>query len=282
MRQGDRVTAGQVVARQERTDAEIALAEAEAARDQAAAELANLREGSRPEEIAVTEAALEAAAGAAARGAAPGRAADGAGPARRGDAGEPRHRDRRARHGADRGGAAAGAAGGRAAAGASAGGRRRRKPAEQAPRRRCATPAGGSTSGRSPRRSAARSRTSSAATGEIAGPTEPVVSILPDGAYKLVVFVGETGVAGIAPGSDARGALRRLPGRADRDGLLRRRRAGVHAAGDLLGREPPEARLPRRGAAAGGRAERSGRDRSSMSAPAELRSCRRRSSTCAT
>ena len=60
-RQGDRVTAGQVVARQERADAEIALAEAEAARDQAEAELANLREGSRPEEIAVTEATLEAA-----------------------------------------------------------------------------------------------------------------------------------------------------------------------------------------------------------------------------
>ena len=58
---GDRVAAGQVVARQERTDAEIALAEAKAARDQAAAELANLQEGSRPEEIRVTEAALDAA-----------------------------------------------------------------------------------------------------------------------------------------------------------------------------------------------------------------------------
>ena len=37
--------------------------------------------------------------------------------------------------------------------------------------------------------------------GEIAGPTDPVVSILPDGAYKLVVFVGETAVAGLAPGT---------------------------------------------------------------------------------
>jgi HlyD family secretion protein len=52
-RQGERVTTGQIVAEQERADAEIALAEAEAARDQAEAELANLREGSRPEEIAV-------------------------------------------------------------------------------------------------------------------------------------------------------------------------------------------------------------------------------------
>ena len=60
-RQGDRVAAGEIVARQERADAEIALAEAEAAREEAAAELANLREGSRPEEIRVTEASLEAA-----------------------------------------------------------------------------------------------------------------------------------------------------------------------------------------------------------------------------
>ena len=36
--------------------------------------------------------------------------------------------------------------------------------------------------------------------GEIAGPTAPVLSLLPDGAWKLVVFVGETEVAGIAPG----------------------------------------------------------------------------------
>jgi HlyD family secretion protein len=61
VRMGDRVEAGAVVARQERTDAEIALAQAEAARGQAEAELANLKEGSRPEEIRVTEASLEAA-----------------------------------------------------------------------------------------------------------------------------------------------------------------------------------------------------------------------------
>ena len=36
--------------------------------------------------------------------------------------------------------------------------------------------------------------------GEIAGPTAPVLSLLPDGAWKLVVFVGETEIAGIAPG----------------------------------------------------------------------------------
>ena len=58
---GDAVIPGQLLARQDRADAEIALAEATAARDQAAAELANLREGSRPEEIAVTEASLASA-----------------------------------------------------------------------------------------------------------------------------------------------------------------------------------------------------------------------------
>ncbi len=61
VRQGDRVAEGDVVARQEATDAEIALAEAEATRSEARAELADLREGSRPEEIQVIEASLEAA-----------------------------------------------------------------------------------------------------------------------------------------------------------------------------------------------------------------------------
>ena len=38
-------------------------------------------------------------------------------------------------------------------------------------------------------------------TGEIAGPTAPVVSILPDGAWKLVVFVGEEDFSALRPGS---------------------------------------------------------------------------------
>jgi HlyD family secretion protein len=37
-------------------------------------------------------------------------------------------------------------------------------------------------------------------TGEIAGPTAPVAELLPDGAWKLVVYVGEPDVARIAPG----------------------------------------------------------------------------------
>lgn len=36
--------------------------------------------------------------------------------------------------------------------------------------------------------------------GEIAGPTTPVLSILPDGAWKVVAFVPETSLSEIAPG----------------------------------------------------------------------------------
>ena len=89
--------------------------------------------------------------------------------------------------------------------------------------------------------------------GEIAGPTAPVMSLLPDGAYKLVVFVGETDVAGIAPGDVLAVRCDGCPRRADRHRDLRLRRAGVHPAGHLLGREPPEARLPGRGKPAAGR-----------------------------
>lgn len=61
VRRGERVVAGQVVARLERKDAEIALSDAEARLGQAEAELANLKRGRRPEEIAVIEASLAAA-----------------------------------------------------------------------------------------------------------------------------------------------------------------------------------------------------------------------------
>lgn len=58
---GDRVEAGEVLVEMERRDAEIALAEAEAALAQARSQLADLREGKRPEEIRVIEATLESA-----------------------------------------------------------------------------------------------------------------------------------------------------------------------------------------------------------------------------
>jgi len=198
-RQGDRVQAGEVVARQERADAEIALAEAEAARDEAAAELANLREGSRPEEIAVAAASLEAA----------------------------RVRLREAERQAGRQGALADRGvvpqadldtvlAGRDTAkaevaqleaeltvlrlparpqvvtaaesrlrGAEAAVRDARWRLEQ---RDLVAPAEGTVSDVFRR------------AGEIAGPSAPVLSLLPDGAWKLVVYVGETEVAGLAPG----------------------------------------------------------------------------------
>ena len=37
--------------------------------------------------------------------------------------------------------------------------------------------------------------------GELAGPTQPVLSILPDGAVKLRLYVAENRIAGLAPGA---------------------------------------------------------------------------------
>jgi len=58
---GDRAPAGAVLVEMERRDAEIALAEAGAALAQARSHLADLKEGKRPEEIRVIEAALASA-----------------------------------------------------------------------------------------------------------------------------------------------------------------------------------------------------------------------------
>jgi len=201
VRQGDRVEAGQVVARQERTDAEIAVAEAEAARQQAAAELANLREGSRPEEIAVTEAALEAA----------------------------RVRLREAERQAERQTALAGrnvvsqasldtAVADRDTARTQVAELEARLAVERLPARAQVVAAAESRLAaaeaavrdarwRLDKRTIAAPVAGAVAdvfrrAGEIAGPAEPVVSILPDGAWKVVVFVGEPAVAGLAPGTE--------------------------------------------------------------------------------
>jgi len=61
VRRGDRVAAGQVVAEMDKADAVAALAAAEAALAGAESRLADLREGRRPEEIRVIEAALASA-----------------------------------------------------------------------------------------------------------------------------------------------------------------------------------------------------------------------------
>ncbi|HRO13064.1 HlyD family efflux transporter periplasmic adaptor subunit [Amaricoccus sp.] len=198
-RQGDRVAAGAIVARQERTDAEIALAEAEAARDTAAAELANLREGSRPEEIAVTEASLTAArvrlreaerqatrqTALAERGVVPQADLDTVLAAR--DTAETEVAQLEAELAVQRLPAREQvlAAAESRLRGAEAAVRDARWRLEQ---RDLAAPADGQITDVFRR------------TGEIAGPTAPVMSLLPDGAFKVVAFVGEADVAGIAPG----------------------------------------------------------------------------------
>ncbi|MBO6717960.1 MAG: HlyD family efflux transporter periplasmic adaptor subunit [Rhizobiaceae bacterium] len=61
VRRGDMVDAGQPLVLLENTDAEIAVSQASAALAQAQAQLADLKQGRRPEEIAVLEAALRSA-----------------------------------------------------------------------------------------------------------------------------------------------------------------------------------------------------------------------------
>ncbi len=58
---GDRVTAGEALAEMDKRDAEIAVAQAKANLAQAESQLANLLEGKRPEEIAAIEASLNSA-----------------------------------------------------------------------------------------------------------------------------------------------------------------------------------------------------------------------------
>lgn len=61
VRRGDRVAGGDLLAELESEDARLAVAEAEAALQQAKAQLSDLRQGKRPEEIAVLQATLESA-----------------------------------------------------------------------------------------------------------------------------------------------------------------------------------------------------------------------------
>lgn len=61
VRRGDQIRAGQALGRLERRDAEIAVAQAEAGLARAESQLANLQEGRRPEEIASIAAALRSA-----------------------------------------------------------------------------------------------------------------------------------------------------------------------------------------------------------------------------
>lgn len=197
---GDRVTAGQPLIEMERRDAEIAMAQAEAALARAQSQLANLHEGKRPEEINVIEAALVSAR---AQGEEAARAL-----ARLTSLSE-----RGAATTTQRDDAATGAEIARARvaeieanlsvarlparpqeiAAADAALRGAEADLDRAQwvldKRRLTAPAAGVIFDiiRSP--------------GEIAGPAAPVLSLLPDGAVKLRLYVPEAMVAEIAPGS---------------------------------------------------------------------------------
>jgi HlyD family secretion protein len=200
VRMGDRVEAGEIVARQERTDAEIALAQAQAARDQADAELANLREGSRPEEIRVTEASLDAARVRLAdaerqaernialnkQGVVPQSSLDTVITARDPAAAEVAQLEAELAVKKLPARAQVVAAAESSLQGADAA---VREAAWRLAKRDVTAPAAGEITDIFRR------------AGEIAGPTAPVAELLPDGAWKLVVYVAEPDIARLAPGN---------------------------------------------------------------------------------
>ncbi|MCV2874105.1 HlyD family efflux transporter periplasmic adaptor subunit [Defluviimonas sp. WL0050] len=197
---GDRVAAGDLLVAMERRDAEIALSEATAALAQAESQLANLREGRRPEEIRVIEATLASARAQAdeadraaerlqslaKRGAATATQADDAATAAtvaRARVAEAEANlavarlPARAQEIAAAEAAVDGAKAARARADWNLGQRRLTAPAPGRVHDVIRTP------------------------GELAGPAAPVLSILPDGAVKLRLYVPATAIATIAPGS---------------------------------------------------------------------------------
>ncbi|MCV2867150.1 HlyD family efflux transporter periplasmic adaptor subunit [Defluviimonas sp. WL0002] len=199
VQRGDRVQAGALLAEMEREDAAIALTEARAALARAESELANLKQGRRPEEIRVLEAAL---ASALAESAERDRAAERlASLAERGAATEAQRDDAataaevaRARVAQAEADLAVARLPARpqviAAAEATVEGARAALSRAEwtLAKRRLTAPAAGLVADviRTP--------------GEIAGPAAPILSLLPDGAVKLRLYVPETDVSRIHPG----------------------------------------------------------------------------------
>ena len=200
VKRGDRVIAGQALGRLERRDAEIAVAQAQAALAQAESQLADLKQGRRPEEIAVLEATLNSAKAQAAaaeltlrrqadllkRGIAPQSAYDDASTAR--DVAE-----------ATVGQAEANLAVARLAA------RADQIEAAQAAVEQ-ASAALESAQWRLSKRTLSIPESGVVSdiirnAGEVAGPQAPVLSILPDGAVKLRAYVPETALSSISVGT---------------------------------------------------------------------------------
>lgn len=197
---GDRVAAGALLVEMERQDAEIALSEATAALAQAESQLANLREGRRPEEIRVIEATL---ASARAQADEADRAAD------------------RLRNLAARGAATATQADDAETAAVVARARVAEAEASLSVARLPARPqeiaaaeaaVAGATAARDRADWALGKRRLTAPTdgtiydvirteGELAGPSTPVLSMLPDGAVKLRLYVPQDAISRITQGS---------------------------------------------------------------------------------
>lgn len=197
---GDRVEAGTILVEMERRDAEIALAEATAALAGAESRLANLREGRRPEEIRVIEATLVSA---------------------RAQADEAARAALRLNSLAQRGAATATQADDAATTAAVAKARLAEAEANLAVARLPARPqeiaaAEAVVQGATAARDMAtwhleQRRLTAPATGvihdvirsggELAGPAAPVLSMLPEGAVKLRLYVPELSIAAVSPGS---------------------------------------------------------------------------------
>lgn len=198
---GDRVKAGAPLAAMDLRDAEIALVEAEAAVAKAASQLANLREGKRPEEILVIEAALASAA------------------AQRAEAARA---EARIASLSDRGAASAAAREDAATAAQVAAAREAeiaanlavaRLPARAEEIAAAEASLRGAEAGRDRARWQLDRRRLTAPVagvitdilrhpGEIAGPTQPVLSLLPDGGVKLRLYLPQEGLAAVRPGTE--------------------------------------------------------------------------------
>ena len=200
VKRGDRVEAGQTLVEMERRDAEIALSQAEAARAQAESQLANLREGRRPEEIRVIEATLASA---------------------RAQLAEAERTEARLQSLADRGSATTAQAEDAATAASVARARVAEAEASLAVAKLPARPqeiaaaeaavAGARAAVDQAAWNLSQRRLASAAdgvifdvirdAGELAGPSAPVLSMLPDGAVKLRLYIPEPELADVSIGA---------------------------------------------------------------------------------
>jgi HlyD family secretion protein len=240
-RQGARVAAGETLAVLETDDARNAVEEAKAALAQAEAQAADLREGRRPEEIAVLEAALRSAE---AQGSEARRvlertrdlAGRGIAPATELERTETALELADAAIGQARANLAVARLPARQDAIRAAEGQVERARAALAQaewrlgQRTVAAPAAG------------RVTETIRHPGDIAGPSAPILSLLPDGAAILVRRHRH----------GARCPVRRLPARPDGARDLRRARARIHPARHLLARNASEARPPDRSPAGRG------------------------------